>query len=589
MSQLKMFRTVTPTEYPAPVNGFTYRRYNHSTEDINAWAEICRNGLIGPDTPAQQVFDACMTNEKGFHPENLFFVFLDGKAVATICVLLYENNVGWVHMVAASPECRGKGVAKLLMDITSACLFEHGCVYSGLSTDDHRIPAIKSYLRAGYKPVLYEDGMDERWSKWLAENGYSDVAAINTDRSLAKILCPSSTEGKVRLGVFGARRGSGIAQGAMLTGKSYIAAVCDADESSYELITPFCREETKFFKDFDEFIESGIDAVVLANYFHQHAEFAIKALEKGIHVLSECLPAVTMAECVALCRASEKSGAYYMLSENCAYTPAVQKLTELYKGGTLGSAIYSEGEYVHPMSHKEYVHYTPDLTHWRALMPSGYYLTHSLAPLMIAIDDIPVAVNARSIYSDDLRQEREGEPIKDVASIMLCTMKKGSLARITGWAKFAGHGLWHRISCSKGSAETVRGMEDGIRLCYTSWNIPEGEVAEKTEKVDFPHNADRAKLCGHAGGDYYVTDEFLTCIQEGRKPYFDVYRSCAMTAVAILGWRSSLHNGAEYKIPDFTNEEERKIYENDNLSPFPDENGNVNYPCTVYDAEKFDI
>ena len=50
-----------------------------------------------------------------------------------------------------------------------------------------------------------------------------------------------------------------------------------------------------------------------------------------------------------------------------------------------------------------------------------------------------------------------------------------------------------------------------------------------------------------------------------------------------------LHNGAEYKIPDFSNEEERKAYENDNLSPFPDENGVANYPCTKYDADKFDI
>jgi GMP synthase (glutamine-hydrolysing) len=37
------------------------------------------------------------------------------------------------------------------------------------------------------------------------------------------------------------------------------------------------------------------------------------------------------------------------------------------------------------------------------------------------------------------------------------------------------------------------------------------------------------------------------------------------------------------------NEEERKAYENDNLSPFPDENGVANYPCTKYDADKFDI
>ena len=45
----------------------------------------------------------------------------------------------------------------------------------------------------------------------------------------------------------------------------------------------------------------------------------------------------------------------------------------------------------------------------------------------------------------------------------------------------------------------------------------------------------------------------------------------------------------ELKIIYHSKEEERKLYENDNLSPFPDENGVANYPCTKYDADKYDI
>ena len=32
-------------------------------------------------------------------------------------------------------------------------------------------------------------------------------------------------------------------------------------------------------------------AVMLVNYFYEHAPYAIRAMEKGIHVLSECTPA----------------------------------------------------------------------------------------------------------------------------------------------------------------------------------------------------------------------------------------------------------------------------------------------------------
>ena len=51
----------------------------------------------------------------------------------------------------------------------------------------------------------------------------------------------------------------------------------------------------------------------------------------------------------------------------------------------------------------------------------------------------------------------------------------------------------------------------------------------------------------------------------GDKAY--VYRSTALSATAILGWRSILNNCLECEIPDFTNEEDRKKYENDFVSP----------------------
>ena len=107
----------------------------------------------------------------------------------------------------------------------------------------------------------------------------------------------NQTEGKLKIGVFGARRGKSLVEPAVLTEKGYVYAVCDYDESTYEAMKDCCCEETKFYKDFDEFIKSGMDVVFLANYFNEHAKFAIKALEMGIHVYSETIPAVTMVPC----------------------------------------------------------------------------------------------------------------------------------------------------------------------------------------------------------------------------------------------------------------------------------------------------
>ena len=43
------------------------------------------------------------------------------------------------------------------------------------------------------------------------------------------------------------------------------------------------------------------------------------ALKKGIAVFSETIPAVTLKECVELCRAVEETNALYMLAENYPY------------------------------------------------------------------------------------------------------------------------------------------------------------------------------------------------------------------------------------------------------------------------------
>jgi hypothetical protein len=53
-----------------------------------------------------------------------------------------------------------------------------------------------------------------------------------------------------------------------------------------------------------------------------------------------------------------------------------------------------------------------------------------------------------------------------------------------------------------------------------------------------------------------------------------------MANVAILAHRSILNNGATYDVPDFRNEDARKEYENDRLSPFVYSDGTrPSIPC----------
>lgn len=130
--------------------------------------------------------------------------------------------------------------------------------------------------------------------------------------------------------------------------------------------------------------------------------------------------------------------------------------------------------------------------------------------------------------------------------------------------------------------ENVRGTLEQIRVQYNGWNVPEGEKEvqivparwyEDEEMNAMPGNA------GHGGSDFWVAYHFMKYVLEDAEPFFNVYRSVSMSAAAILALRSSCNGGMEYRIPDFRKEEERKLWENDHDSPFPDEDGKTSMPC----------
>jgi len=388
----------------------------------------------------------------------------------------------------------------------------------------------------------------------------------------------------MRIGVMGTRRGRTYVEQFIQLEGSQVTAICENNEKRLEGIRDLLDKNPSIqvFNNFDDFINSGLmDAVMLCNYFTEHVPFAIRAMEKGIHVLSECTPALTMAECVALCRTVEKTGCKYMLAENYPFFACNLEMKRRFETGNFGRALFCEGEYNHPISTQGRNRLSPGRLHWRNWLPRTYYLTHSLAPILFITGNEPKTVNCKSIFAPETLKGTACR-VGDLAAIMLLEMQDGSLARITGCAAWGGHGNWYRICGEKGNMENVRGGTDQVRIQYNNWQIPEG--AQETEIIDARFYEDdeqnaMAGSAGHGGGDFWVAYHFMKYINEDIEPFFNVYRSVAMSAVGILALRSSQNGGAEYKIPDFRNEEERKLWENDHSSPFPDENGNVSLPC----------
>lgn len=388
--------------------------------------------------------------------------------------------------------------------------------------------------------------------------------------------------GKLKFGIIGTGRGSNFI-GILKACGAELVAYCENDEFKKKNLLKYHPEvEEMLYEDYDEFLKcEEMDAVILANYFCDHAEFAMKAMRAGKHVLSETISNITMAEGVELCRCVEETGKVYALLENYPYQKANLAMEKLYKSGKLGKIVYGEGEYVHPMSRDEQNSLARGKYHWRNWTPRTYYTTHALAPIMQMTDCMPKRITAMASFAPEVA---EGTALNtgDAAAIIMVQTDNDAVFRINGWSMFAPHGSHYRLCCTKGGVEMSPTTEK-MRITYNHWSKPE-DVEEAAKEYDYYWPDESlgkfAEEAGHGGSDFWVVYYFVKALENGEEPYWNVYRATAMASVAILSWRSILNGNIPYDIPDFRREEDRKLYENDRVSPFPDENGNVDVRCS---------
>ena len=372
----------------------------------------------------------------------------------------------------------------------------------------------------------------------------------------------------INVGVVGVGRGSGFARGAGPHLGMKLVALCDTWE---ERLTALGRElGVATYTDYDEFLEHDMDAVILANYFHQHAPLAIKALQAGKHVMSETSACFTLAEGVALIEAVEKSGRIYMFAENYPYMLFNQEMRRIYHAGRIGTFVYGEGEYVHPGDADFINRISPGINHWRNWIPATYYCTHSLAPVMFITDTWPVKVNGfvMPIAADDpvrpLTVRRN-----DAASMIALRMDNGAVVKLLQ-VGLRGHGVWVRIHGSRGQMENLRhGDTNMVRLRIERYHEKGAKPMDRTYLPHFPAHHARALKAGHGGGDFFMNYHFAQAIRTGEQPFLDVYRGVAMSIVGILAYRSALQDSNTLEAPDFRKTSARRRYAHDDWSPDP--------------------
>ena len=387
---------------------------------------------------------------------------------------------------------------------------------------------------------------------------------------------------KIKVGVLGAYRGTGMINYCKIADNAELVAICDKWEPALNKQRELCGDQIAYYTSFDEFLKHDMDAVVLANYANEHVPFALKCFEAGKHVFSEVLPCQTMKEAVELVEAVEKSGLVYAYGENYCYMPAPAEMKKLYRAGKIGELDYAECEYIHncePIWHS--ITYG-DKTHWRNNMHANFYCTHSLGPIMHITGLRPVTVTG---YESKRNEKKLRVGAKNgLFGIEMVELENGAIVKSIHGDLYK-NSVWYSLYGTKGRMESARedaAYKEYIHTLYVNADEKEGDHPKKPADCYKPVQfADEkiGKIFGHGGSDFYSMYHFIEKVKgNADADTIDVYEALDMGLTGMFAYRSVLAGGVPMQVPNLRLQSDREKYRNDTMCCDPKVAGDMLIP-----------
>ena len=174
--------------------GFKVSKFKDESE-IADWLDICKQGLISPESD-ERIFRRELQELEGPDPfRDTYFIETDnGEKIATITIVpdMWHTGMGYIHMVACKDAYKGKGFGKFMADFALQKFVEMGKTRTFLLTNDSRLPALNTYIKAGYLPVNYidEEGLDmvDRWQNVVNALKLESIQLLDAEGEPLKVL-----------------------------------------------------------------------------------------------------------------------------------------------------------------------------------------------------------------------------------------------------------------------------------------------------------------------------------------------------------------------------------------------------------------
>ena len=357
---------------------------------------------------------------------------------------------------------------------------------------------------------------------------------------------------KLKVGVVGVSRGGSYMMKYAKNARTEVTAICDLDQNRLEAVSKDLNlSDSQVYTDYDAFLNSDIDIVVVGTPIPFHAEQSVKALDAGKHVLSEVTASNTIEGCKAIYDAAKRSKGKYMLAENYIYFHFIKEWKKYVEAGKIGNIHYAEAEYIHDIRNL-LIDTTSGETFWRTYRPPIHYCTHCLGPLMYLIGDDDYIVKATASGNKNTIQEGLWPSTIDM-QVALFETKKGrgiKICRSQVTPRPEPHTVYYSVYGTKGFLENTRhgGETVGSRYFEGEDDPHRGKLINcyQTE-VEAP---DYAKG-GHGTSDYYLSEAFLDYILYDKTPPTTVDKAMELTLPGLIAHEAAVKGNVWLDVPHF--------------------------------------
>ena len=363
-----------------------------------------------------------------------------------------------------------------------------------------------------------------------------------------------------------------------------VTAVCDKYEDraleGQKIVTEKTGKSPDVYLDYKEMLaRDDLDAVLCCTTWITHARIATDAMRAGKHVAIEVGGAADIEECWEMVRASEETGKFCMLLENCCYDRSEMALYNMVKQGLFGEIIHMAGGYEHDL--RDEISLGREDRHGRLFnfqhRNGELYPTHQLGPISKVlginrgnrfISLVSMASKSRGL--NEWIKNNKGEDYDlanykfnqgDVVTTMIKCANGETVTLIHDCSLPRPYSRAYRIQGTKGIY-----MEDGDSIYLEGISHENKEHWTHTwenfyddgyrDKYEHPlwkkYSEEGIHAGGHGGMDFLVLSAFVESVKLDAKPPIDVYDTAAWMAVTCLSEMSVATGSSPIAFPDFT-------------------------------------